>query len=244
MRFLLLILFGGCFFGSIKAQSTAYVFQGGLSLGTQKWDNSFDRQVLLASHFALAIETVNNDDDRSSLFIQMGYHVKGSAVRFLFYNVNSGLPGSSFTTERFEFRNLSLILGAKQKYPLGSNEHTRYYFFAGLRGDYTLSTNLGELPNAIANPAFYPFVGGVRKLIGGVSLGGGIELPLGEVIGAELKVSLHPDVTLQYQQGAANNVINPNFPGTALTISERRIRNTTLEIGVGLRLLRKVVYVD
>jgi hypothetical protein len=247
MRILLLILLSAFFFGHTQAQSTAFVFQGGLNVATQKWDNSFTRQPLLGYHGALSIESVNNDDDKSSFFMQIGYHIKGSAVRFLFYNQTSGFPLSNYTTERFEFRNLALVLGIKKKYPLGSSETTRYYYFGGIRGDYTLSTNLGESPNAKANPTFYPLPGGVRKLMGGVSFGGGIEFAFSDLVGGELKISVNPDFTLQYRQPAIYNVINPNVSqgsSATITIPERRIRNTTLEIGVGLRLLRKVVYVD
>ncbi|MBU6340767.1 MAG: hypothetical protein KGS48_04675 [Bacteroidetes bacterium] len=244
MRYGILFLFLLTSLLTLKAQSTAFVFQGGLSLGTQKWDNSFDRKILYASHFAIAVESVNNDDDKSAFFVQLGYHIKGSAVRFLYYNINSGFPNAGFSRERFEFRNLSLILGFKQKFALNGSDNKRYYYFGGLRGDYTLSTNLEELPNAKLNPGFYPLPGGVRHLIGGFSVGGGFEFSFSELVGGELKVSLHPDVTLQYRQNPIPNVVNPNNPGTTYTIPERRIRNTTLEVGVGLRLLRKVVYVD
>lgn len=244
MRIVNSILFALLFFGQMSAQSTAYVLQGGLSIGTQKWDNSFNRQPLFAWHGALAIESVDNTDDRSSFFMQIGYHIKGSSNRFRYFNINSGFPSSGVFSERFEFRNISLILGAKQKFPLGANG-ARYYYFGGLRGDYTLSTNIDELPNAKYNPGAYPVVGGIRRWMGGVSIGGGIEFQFTELIGGELKISLHPDFTLQYYQPPVGNVINPyGPPGSTITIEERRIRNNTLEIGFGLRLLRKVVLVD
>jgi hypothetical protein len=78
----------------------------------------------------------------------------------------------------------------------------------------------------------------------GLSLGGGMEFKLGELVGGQLKLSLHPDLTLQYNQPSLENVLNPYSPGTTTTIPERRIRNNALELSVGIRLLRKVVYVD
>jgi hypothetical protein len=241
-----LLILSGSIANRLAAQSTAFVVGGGSSIGTQRWGNSFQRQPLFAWHGTLAIETVNNDDDRSSLFVQLGYHQKGSAVRF--WNIQTG--GNYFqATEKFKFNNLSLILGAKQKKPLGSGQ-SKYFYFGGIRADYTVSTNLGELQaqNQLnSNPyayAIYPFEGFVKKFVGGVSVGGGVQLPLTELIGAELKVSLHPDFTYQYNQPPIPNVIvyDPTRPGQSVTIEQRQIRNTTLEISLCLRFLRKVIY--
>lgn len=238
MRFIpvLLILNGFCL--PLAAQSTAYVFMGGLTVGMQKWDNNFDRQLLFAPHGAIAIETVNNENDRSSVFAQFGYHVKGSANRFRFFYQGGGIDQF---TEKFQFRNLSLLLGAKQKFPLGPK--AKYFYFGGIRGDYTLSTNIDEL--GANNPyaaIYYPFVGAMNRWMAGVSAGGGIEISLGDLIGAQLMLSVNPDFTNQYNQPGIDNVIDPLNPGTTTSIPARRIRNTTIELSVGLRLLKKVVY--
>lgn len=227
-------------FGRTQAQSTAFVFNGGLSVGFQKWDNSFGRQPLYKYHAALAIESVNNENDNGSIFAQFGYHVRGSATRFRFFFQGSG--GIDTYTEEFQFRNLSLILGAKQKFPLG--ESAKYFYYGGVRGDYTLNTNIDELAAAQAYPIFYPFIGSMRRWMVGVSLGGGLELPFSELVGGQLTLSVHPDFTYQYNQPSINNVINPFDPtgGSRITIPERRIRNVTIELSLGLRLLRKVVY--
>jgi len=245
MRFIFATVLFVVFFGQIGAQSTAFVFQGGLTVGLQKWDNSFDREPLLAYHGDLAIESVNNEDDRSSIFAQIGYHIKGSATRFRFFNINSGFPSSATFTERFEFRNLSLILGAKQKFNLGASGRARYYYFGGIRGDYTLSTNIDELASRSGNVLFYPLVGFMNRWMVGISAGGGLEFNLNEVLGGEVKLSLHPDFTLQYNQPSIRTgYTNPYNGGQQLVIDERRIRNTAIELSVGLRLLRKVVYVE
>lgn len=229
-----------------NAQSTAYVFSGGGTIGTQRWDNSFDRQPLLAWNGTLSIESVNNDDDSGSLFAQIGYHVKGSSVRVQYLNFNGN--GAFRASERFKFNNISLVLGAKQKFQLADG--AKYYYFGGIRGDYTVSTNLEELLEGNrGNPwaaTFYPLPQAVNKIMGGVSVGGGLEFPLSELVGAELKLSINPDFTLQYNQPPIPNIIisDPLFQGQSTTIPERRIRNTTVEISLGLRLLRKVVIVD
>ncbi len=224
----------------MQAQSTAFVFQGGLSVGFQKWDNSFDRQPLYKYHAALAIESVNNDNDNASVFAQIGYHVRGSATRFRFFYQGGGIDQFS---EEFQFRNISLILGGKQKYPLGAR--SKYFWYGGIRGDYTLNTNIDELgqSNPYA-PLYYPQVGFMNRWLVGVSMGGGLELPLSELIGGQLTFSVHPDFLYQYDQPSIPNIIDPFNPGQNTTIRERRIRNVTLELSLGLRLLRKVVYED
>lgn len=243
LRSVLVLTLFSVFFGQTSAQSTAYVFKGGLSLGSQKWDNS-ERQLLFAWHGALAIESVDNDADRASLFMQIGYHVRGSATRFRFFDFN-GFPGGQFS-QGFRFNNISLILGAKQKFPLGVNG-ARYFYYGGLRGDYTLSTNVDEL--ADGNPcaiSVYPFIGGVQRWMAGASVGGGIEFKFSELVGGQLELSVHPDFTNQYRQPPANITLpgDCTFNGQPMQVSlpERKIRNTTLELTLGIRLLKKVIY--
>ncbi|MCA0235028.1 MAG: hypothetical protein LCH81_01445 [Bacteroidetes bacterium] len=244
MRFVYVSALIACTWLSVRAQSTAYVFQFGPTIGLQKWDNSFEREPLFKYHGALSIESVDNEEDKNSLFMQIGYHIKGSANRFRYYNINSGAPAGTFT-EEFRFNNLSLVLGAKQKRPFGASGNARFYYGGGLRVDYTLSTNIDNLSNN--NPSlvlFYPSVGFMNRWMAGFTVTTGIEFKLSELIGGELKLSIQPDVTLQYNQPAIGNVIDPFTPGNIITISERRIRNAAVELGVGLRLLRKVEYVD
>ncbi|MBV6441611.1 MAG: hypothetical protein EPGJADBJ_03297 [Saprospiraceae bacterium] len=230
--------------GQMTAQSTAYVFKSGLSIGNQKWDNSLDRQLLFRYHAALAVESINNEDDRFSMYAQFGYHVRGSAIRFRYFNIGSGFLGDQYT-QPFEFNNLSLQAGAKFRRPMGQ-QNSRFFYFGGLRGDYNLSNNLGELRlnNNFCNPGALPLEGGVQKWLFGLSMGGGIEWSFSELVGGQIEISLHPDITTQYRQGPIPNVIDQCTPGYTYTIPERRIRNTTIEISFGLRLLRKVIYTE
>lgn len=243
----LFTLFAGLFIfiGQTTAQSTAYVFSFGPTAGLQKWDNSSNREPLFQYHAAFAMETINNENDRASFFMQLGYHVKGSASRFRFYDINSGFPGGTYT-ERFKFNNFSLVLGAKQRFDLGSSGRTRYFYFGGIRGDYTYNTNIDNLSSASAscNPAAYPLIGGVQRWMFGFSVGGGMEFKFSELVGAQIQLSVNPDVTPQYRQNAIPNVIDLCNPGNVYNIEERRIRNTTVELSFGLRLLKKVVYVE
>ncbi len=167
MRILSGIILAALFLGETTAQSTAYVFKGGLSLGTQKWDNSLDREFLWRYHAALAAESINNDDDRLSIYGQFGYHVRGSSVRFQYYDINSGILGRQFR-QPFEFNNLSLQIGAKFRRPMG--ETSKFFYSGGLRGDYNLSTNLSELQDIyVCNRGSIPLESGVVKWTAGLS---------------------------------------------------------------------------
>jgi hypothetical protein len=244
MRFFCLILLGlGFFSNQLMAQSTAFVLNGGLTMGIQRWDG-FDREPLFAWHGALSIESVENEEDKASLFAQFGYHVKGSATRFININQGSGFPNGTFS-EEFRFNQISSTFGAKSKRPLGVTGRSKWYYFGGIRCDYTLSTNIDELGAANQlNRLYYPQVNFMNRWLFGAAAGAGIEFKWTELLGGEVKLSVCPDFTLQYNQPPIPNVIDPWNPGSTTTIGERRIRNTAIELSFGLRLLRKVEYVE
>jgi hypothetical protein len=223
---------------AVVAQSTVYTVLGGLSAGSQKWDNQSQRGILPRYHGALRIETLNEEKNHSSVFAQIGYHVRGSRQRFLFFTPGGGSIRNAFT---YQFRNISLLLAAKSKKDVGTNN--KFYYYGGIRGDYTLNTNLNDLTQ-VSNTftLYFPSDGFVRHWLAGISVGAGLELNLKELVGAQIEFSVHPDFTLQYRQPALNNVIDPNNPGTPISISARNIRNITYELSVGIRLTRKVVY--
>lgn len=242
MRITLGLLFCIVFFGPIRSQSTAYVIHFGPTAGLQKWDNSSGREPLFQYHAALSMESINNEDNRGSFYMQLGYHVKGSATRYRFFNLISGTPGGTYT-ERFKFNNFSFSLGAKQRFKESNSGRMRYFYFGGLRGDYTYSTNIDNLQAGSnnCNPGFYPLMGGVQRWMAGFSVGGGFEFDISELIGGQIQLSVNPDVTPQYRQNAIPNVIDLCNPGGSYNIPERRIRNTTVELSIGLRLLKKVI---
>jgi hypothetical protein len=224
----------------VLAQSTVYTIMGGPSIGNQKWDNNSDQSLLFRYHGALRIETLNQDEDKSSVFAQVGYHIRGSRQRFRFFTPGGGVQNNGVN---YQFRNLSLLFAAKSKKDYGPK--SKFYYYGGVRGEYNLSTNLTDLSQLNPNfTIYYPSNGFVRKWTGGFSGGAGFEFNIRELIGAHVELALHPDFTLQYNQPAIGNIIDPNNPGNTITLSERRIRNFTLEISTGIRLIKKVVYVD
>lgn len=233
------------------SQGTFYGLKGGLTIANQQW-NAFDRDPLIAYHAILSAESAPADD-KFSLFAQLGYHLKGSAIRrSLFGNpFNAGFV--SFPTQRFEFHNLSLSVGAKQVITQVGNSNVYYLF--GIRGDYTISTNLDEYErfselNQIPQ-GIYPLnvyfsenqILGVRRFNYGFLAGGGLNFPFSEYVEGIIEFTVNPDFSLQYQQPSIDNVRNP-INGQNTTIQERKIRNLTFELTVGARFLRKIEYID
>ena len=124
----------------------------------------------------------------------------------------------------------------------------KWFYLIGVRGDYNLSTNLGQFRELIErNPAFaiYPIDAPdfIREITYGVTIGGGMEVPFSEFIGLVFELTINPDFSFQYIQPAIPFVPDP-LTGTNRTIPERRIRNLSLEFTVGFRFLRKVEYID
>lgn len=58
------------------SQSYAFGVKGGVTAALQSWDN-YGRDPLYNAHWVTFIESA--DDDKGSVFAQLGYHVKGSA---------------------------------------------------------------------------------------------------------------------------------------------------------------------
>ena len=225
-----------CCFQVAQAQGYYFGLKGGLTIGTHQW-LSLDRDPLFRYHGIAFVESIA-EENSFGLFAQAGYHEKGSAIRNQLFR--NSLNGGFFRAPAYEFifRNASLTLGAKQKFDLGTSR-SKWFYLIGVRGDYTLGTNLGEFRDFIErNPAFAIFPIDEPEFINeinyGVTLGGGLEVPFTEFIGLVLEFTLHP---------AIPNVHVP-FTGTNRTIPERQIRNLTLEFTVGFRFLRKVEYID
>jgi hypothetical protein len=232
----------------VQGQGYFFGFKGGLTAGIQRWDQSFQRDPLYRYHAVIFTESYT-EEDRNALFAQLGYHVKGSAIRT--YRTTVQLPTGAFVDIPareipFEFKNLSLSIGGKQKFATGQN--TKFFYLLGIRGDYTLATNLrpASLDPWDVYGAILPFEEFVNKFNFGAIAGAGFQFSISELIGAVLEFTANPDFTKQYRQPEIPNLINPNpdFGGSTFTIPERQISNTTFEITLGLRFLRKIIYID
>jgi len=224
------------------AQGTAFGFKIGPSISYQNWDFG-QRDPLFAYHAALSVESLP-EDDRFSIFAQAGYHVKGGAVRYssgVFTNPVGGLQGFNGRTDRFEFNNVSLLLGAKQA--LSTGKFRSYYLF-GIRGEFTVSTNLDEYRerNERFNSFFFPQDNWVRKINYGVTVGGGFDFFFLDKIAGLIEIRVNPDFSKQYVQPALTTT-NP-FTLQPQSFQERSFSNLNLEISLGVRFIREVEYID
>lgn len=234
---------------SISAISQGYAFgiKSGLTVATQKWDASFQREPYLTYHASAFIETYSKED-QFTLFAQAGYHKKGSSIRTFRQVIQTPTGFAEFPGLRtpFEFGNASLILGAKQKYDF--KKSSKLYYLIGVRGDYTIHTQLRPDGVDQSNSYFfiYPFDEFVNKFNYGATVGGGIQFNFSELVGGIIELSIHPDFSRQYNQPEIRNVRNPNplSQNSLTSIPERQIVNTTLELSLGLRFLHKIIYID
>ncbi len=225
-----------------------YGAKGGLSIGLQKWNN-FEKDALFSYQGAMYVESLPVDQ-KFSVFAQAGYHVRGSAVRFNQFGLNGGSQGT--VTRKFQFNNISLSLGAKQRYEIA--DKTFAYYMFGLRGEYTLNTSLCDYNDVKDNGyttsertcPFDAFDDFTQPWNYGMILGGGVEFEFAERVGFLVELSVNPDFSKQYEQPVGVPRIFQNGSGNSNTnvYSEQVVRNTTVEISIGIRLLRLVEYID
>ena len=226
----------------LQAQGFYFGVKGGPSLGIQQW-NGIDQDPLIAYHVDAFIESNEADAQAFSVFAQLGYHVKGSAIRNTRFNLNNGgiynLP-----TQEFQFRNAVLTLAGKKRLNF-RGDFVPFYAF-GVRGEYTINTNLSdyEEANNVLLSRFFPTDFYVNRFQYGIYLSGGLEFALSELVGGAVELSLNPDFSRQYFQPALGNITDPFRPGQNRTVPERSIRNVTIELSVALRLLNRVEYID
>lgn len=227
---------------SLQAQSYAFGLKGGLSVGIQDW-NGFEQDPLLSYHGIAFIESAP-EDNKFALFAQAGYHVRGSAIRNQFARNILNSQINRVPPREFQFRNISLAVGAKQKYNLGASNLDTYYMF-GVRGDYTVNTNLDQYEFFARQfgTIIYPLDPFVQRFNYGAIIGGGLEFPFADLMAGILEVTINPDFSLQYRQPQIPGVFNP-YTGNNSTVSERLIRNVTIEVTLGMRFLHRIVYVD
>lgn len=230
-----------------KATAQGYAFgaKGGLAIGQQAWSSggSATNNLLFKYHGAAFIESVSaSDKGQSVLFAQLGYHLRGSAFRYrsgTAYDPSGNIVKIDGFKQEFIFKNIGLILGAKRRGILGKE---RAFYTVGLRGEYTVGTNLEDTPQNPFYISTYPEKEFVRKFQYGLTLSGGYEFPFSELAGGFIEFSIHPDLSQQYFRGeypAYDGFLKQN-----VIVPTQAIRNISFEISIGFRFLRKVEYVD
>jgi hypothetical protein len=213
------------------AQSYGFGLKGGFTGATQAWESrSRANSLMLGWHVAAFIESQDNTEDKFSIFSQLGYHTRGSAARFA---GGVGFDGQILDarTFRLQFNNISLALGGKRKYPAFTGH--QWFYSLAVRGEYTLDYNL---------EIYSGFSEGVRRFNFGISVGTGYQLNIAEKVGIILELQVQPDFSRQVFVPPTR--WNNPYNGQIQQLPEQNIRNLSVELSVGFRLLREIVYED
>jgi len=219
------------------SQSFWFGAKGGAAMNFQSWGNgsfsgSVNRDPLFSLNGDIFIESYD-EYNKGTLYAQVGYHTRGSSFRFFSFN-------NTFTEQQgFKFRNIVLELGAKKS--LNLDKELDPYFILGIRGEYTIGTNLDDYINF--GSLYYPINEFVRKFNYGVTAGGGFEMKMSELSNVFVEFLLQPDLSFQYEQQPIFNVIDP-WTSQPVNLGLRQVRNLSIELKVGLKFLRKVEYID
>lgn len=246
-KYFLGFLLGFLFLGNVTGQGFAFGVKGGLTVGFQQWNTGSERDALLTYHGIAFLESVP-EEKAFSIFAQLGYNRRGGAIRSRAFSwidpVTGGERRFGGNTTRYIFNNVALSLGGKQKKFIG-NGNTQAYYMIGIRGEYTVNTNLHiyEERNLLFGRPFYPIDAFVQKFNYGAIIGGGLEFPLTELIGMILEFTVNPDFSKQYRQPPIANVYNP-FTMQTSDLASQELGNTSLELTVGFRFWRKIEYID
>ena len=236
-----------CFFlQDGMSQGYAWGVKGGLTIGFQKWKNFSARDPLYKYHADIFYESFN-EDSPFSFFISGGYHIKGSAIRrhkTVVVNQHGTFDVPAYVDE-YKFHNISVLIGAKQRYDFGSTSSA--YYMIGLRGEYTITTELGKYEYDEDSPhTFYaisnPNKEFVKRWLLGATLGGGIEFPFSDTMDGFIEFSFSPDFTQQYFRPpfAYDNPIT----GNRVIASEEKVNNTVLEVSIGIKFNTIYDYID
>jgi hypothetical protein len=241
--FILFLLTPSVFF----AQGYGFGVKGGLAIGNQRFNNggTYDNSLLFKYQGDFFIETAP-EDPTSVMYAQTGYHVRGHARRYRsggYQSPTGQIIKVDAFTQNYEFNNISLGVGFKRRHVAGKENA---YYAIGVRGEYTINTNL-QTASAGGLYSIYGLTDDyVKKFNFGMALSGGYEFPFSEFVGAFVELSVHPDITKQYYQpGISNlNITDPNTGQRITGIGEQSSRNLSIELSVGFRFLRKIIYTD
>ncbi len=216
---------------SADAQSFWFGPKGGFNVATQQGGN-LGVQPLLGYNAGFFVETYDEGNEYGSLYANVGISQRGRSTNRIF----SSFQNIFIPSVAYRYNNITLEVGAKKFY----NE--KLYYRLGLRGEYTAFTNLEEVNQRIISVSS-PLPDFVRPFTAGMTLGGGFQYEISELYGVSIEMNIMPDFFNQYTSPDIPNIINP-VTGQPTTIRAQEIRNTTLELTVAFRFLRKVIYID
>jgi hypothetical protein len=218
------------------AQSYWFGAKGGAAMNLQSWGNGspdvgLNRSPMFSVNGDIFVESYD-EDKKGALYAQLGYHTRGSSLRFFSFNntFNDLLS--------YRFRNIVLELGGKKSLKLIDDFEP--YFIVGVRGEYTVGNNFNNLVtfNTLVYPEF------INKFNYGVTIGGGFEMYMSELSNVFLEFAVMPDLSFQYEQTPIYNIRSPWPPYNNINLGLTQVRNLSIEAKVGVKFLRKVEYID
>lgn len=211
---------------AIYSQSMYFGLKGGPTIAYQQWNGFQGTNPLLTYHIMAHLESYGKE---SVFYLNAGLNNKGRGLRYNDYiNPISGrvVRGGYINVI---FKNIELGTGIKKYFPFG--DQFEFFYSFGLRGSYTYDAKYGNI-NYITNDA-------IRKWNYGVSAGGGIRFIQSEFVRPLLHISFSPDLSQQVNI-PPQEYDSPS--GNRFTVPEQQIRNISLEIGITMQFLRKVIY--
>lgn len=211
---------------SAMSQSMYFGIKGGPVVAFQKWTGYRETKPLLALNLMGHLESYG---DQSAFFLNAGISPKGRGLKYNDYvsPITGKVVRGAYS--RIIFKNAEVGTGIKRYYEW--NDDFEFFYSFALRLSYTYGTHFGNLRYFNTN--------GVRKWNYGVSAGGGFRLKSNEFFRPLLHITFSPDLSRQIyipQQELQTPA------GDRFMMPEQEIKNISLEVGVTLQFLRKVIY--
>lgn len=217
----LLLIFLVAFSCSVEAQPEYRVFgvQSGLSIASQNWDGG-SRQALFKPYVDFIYENYKSGQGKA-FYSSIGYHVRGNSQRSRFRTLSGQIQNRRF---EMKHQNLVLNLGMKGR-SIKENGNALWYVLA-FRGEYNFNNDF-EIFRALED--------NVNPVVAGVTLAFGYEWLLRTKGTAIFSLSIQPDFTNQIYLRPQSFV---DVNGNQVTLNEERIRNFSIELGVGYLMFR------
>lgn len=211
---------------SAMSQSMYFGIKGGPVVAFQKWTGYRETKPLLALNLMGHLESYG---DQSAFFLNAGLSPKGRGLKYNDYvsPITGKVVRGAYS--RIIFKNAEVGTGIKRYYEW--NDDFEFFYSFALRLSYTYGTDFGSLRYFNTN--------GVRKWNYGVSAGGGFRLKSSEFFRPLLHITFSPDLSRQIYI-PKQELQTP--AGDRFMMPEQEIRNISLEVGVTLQFLRKVIY--
>jgi hypothetical protein len=220
-----------------NAQGSFWGIKSGGTVATQAWAGFQAKDPLIAYHANVFYEELGREGN-GGFVMQAGYHLRGSSIitRSFSSQTSSGqavtIPSN---TQKFIFKNISVLMGIKKYFNTSS---VRAFYGFGLRGEYTIGTNLASYENTTFG-FYFPQNSNVNKFNYGFNISGGIDFAIDSKKIFFVEFGVSPDISRQYFRQAFN-AYDP-FGKTFYLTQQESIKNLTLEISLGVKFLRKVI---